>query len=158
MTTETKQGFTRRITSANKTQLVVIVYEMLLVYLEDAKNAFHADDRKEFVTNLKMARECIGQMRTTLNFQYELSKNLFQLYCFADRELAADMYGYKLDNLDVVTMIFTKLHDAYYTISSQDDSEPLMSNIQTVYAGFTYGKTDLNENVVGYDAKRGYFA
>ncbi len=158
MTKENKQIFTRRITQANRTQLVVIVYEMLLVYLEDAVKAYEAEDKQEFVRNLKLARECIGQMRTSLNFQYELSKNLFAIYCFADRELANDIFANKTDNLDVLKMIFTKLHDAYHTISKEDKSEPLMDNIQDVYAGLTYGRTDVSESIVNYDAKRGYMA
>ena len=48
MTTEKKQMFTRRITQANRTQLVVIVYEMLLVYLEDAIHAYEADNKQEY--------------------------------------------------------------------------------------------------------------
>lgn len=158
MTTETKQIFTRRITQANKTQLVVIVYEMLLVYLEDAMNAYHEDQKEEFKENLRMARECIGQMRTSLNFDYALSRNLFSIYCFADRELAKDIYGYKTENLDVIKTIFTKLHDAYYVVSKKDESAPLMDNIQTVYAGLTYTKSDLNEDFLNYDTKRGYLA
>ena len=158
MTKENKQIFTRRITQANRTQLVVIVYEMLLVYLEDAVKAHEAENKQEFVRNLELARECIGQMRTSLNFEYELSKNLFAIYCFADRELANDIFGNKTDNLDVLKMIFTKLHDAYYTISKGDKSERLMDNIQDVYAGITYGKTDVNESLINYDARRGYMA
>ena len=69
MTKENKQIFTRRITQANRTQLVVIVYEMLLVYLEDAVKAHEAENKQEFVRNLELARECIGQMRTSLNFE-----------------------------------------------------------------------------------------
>ena len=147
MTKENKQIFTRRITQANRTQLVVIVYEMLLVYLEDA-----------FRQNLRMARECIGQMRTSLNFKYDLSKNLFAIYNFADRELAKNIYGTKTDNIDVLKVIFNKLRDAFYKISEQDTSESLMDNIQDVYAGLTYGRSDLNESLVNYDAKRGYLA
>lgn len=158
MTRENKQMFTRRITQANRTQLVVIVYEMLLVYLEDAEKAHELENKEEFVRNLELARECISQMRTSLNFEYELSKNLFAIYCFADRELANDIFGNKTDNLDALKMIFMKLHDAYNTISKEDDSEPLMDNIQDVYAGFTYGKTDVNESLVNYDARRGYMA
>ena len=158
MNTDTKQTFTRRITQANKTQLVVIVYEMLLVYLEDAMNSYREDRKEEFKENLRMARECIGQMRTSLNFDYALSRNLFAIYCFADRELAKDIYSYKTENLDVIKTIFTKLHDAYYVVSQKDDSAPLMDNIQTVYAGLTYTKSDLNEDFLNYDAKRGYLA
>ncbi len=158
MTTEKKQTFTRRITQANKTQLVVIVYEMLLVYLEDAMNEYKENKKEEFKENLRMARECIGQMRTSLNFDYAISKNLFAIYCFADRELAKDIYSYKTENLDVVKMIFTKLHDAYYQVSKKDESGPLMNNIQTVYAGLTYTGSNLNEDFLNYDAKRGYLA
>lgn len=157
MTGELKQDFTRRITQANRTGLVVIVYEMLLVYLEDAMQAFDKQDKEEFKQNLNMARECIGQMRTSLNFKYNLSKNLFAIYNFADKEIAKDIYGYKKENLDVLKMMFTKLHDAYYKISSLDTSEPLMDNIQSVYAGLTYTKTNLAETYT-YNSKRGYLA
>lgn len=158
MTTEKKQTFTRRITQANRSQLVVIVYEMLLVYLEDAMNAYEENKKEDFRENLRMARECIGQMRTSLNFDYNISRNLFAIYCFADREIAKDMYSLKKENLDVIKMIFTKLHDAYYVVSTKDESGPLMDNIQTVYAGLTYSKSDLNEDFMNYDIKRGYLA
>lgn len=156
MTTEKKQMFTRRITQANKTQLVVIVYEMLLVYLEDAQKAGEAKDNGELVRNLQLARDCISEMRSSLNFEYALSQNLFALYCYADKELARDIFSLKTDNLKTVRMIFTKLHDAFESISRQDASAPLMDNIQTVYAGLTYGRNDLNESLSNYDAKRGY--
>lgn len=156
MTREMKQIFTRRITQANRTELVVILYEMLLVYLEDAQTAFEEGNMKEFSRNLQTARDCITEMRESLNFEYELSKNLFSIYCFADRELAGDIFGRKTDNLNELKAIFKKLRDAYDAISKQDTSEPLMDNIENVYAGFTYGKTDVNEELVNYDAKRGY--
>ena len=104
MTTEKKQTFTRRITQANRSQLVVIVYEMLLVYLEDAMNAYEEDKKEDFRENLRMARECIGQMRTSLNFDYNISRNLFAIYCFADREIAKDIY-----DEDVVTKLFKEI-------------------------------------------------
>ena len=77
MTNEKKQAFTRRITQANRTQLVVILYEMLLVYLEDASEAYSEDNKQEFVQNLNMVRECIKEMRVSLNFEYDISLNLF---------------------------------------------------------------------------------
>ena len=156
MTDEKKQVFTRRITQANKTQLTVIEYEILLTYLEDALTAFDADNKEEFKTNLSMARECIAQLRKTLDFNYELSTTLFSIYCFADKQLVSDIYGYKTENIDELKGMFTKLRDAFDTISKEDDSKPLMDNIQGVYAGLTYGKNDLNESLVNYDSRRGY--
>ena len=118
--------------------------------------AHDAGQTEELVQNIDLARACIGQLRSSLDFQYELAGNLFSLYCYADRELARDMFSLKVDNLDTIEMIFTKLRDAYQQISSQDQSGPLMENIQSVYAGLTYGRTDLNESLVNYDAKRGF--
>ena len=46
MTKEMKQNYTLRISQANKSELVVIVYEMLLTYIEDAKAA-HANGDTE---------------------------------------------------------------------------------------------------------------
>ena len=130
MTKEMKQVFTRRITQANRTQLVVIVYEMLLVYLDEAASAYQKGDTAEFGRSLQFARDCIGNLRENLNFSYGISKNLFAIYNFADRE--------------------------YHTISKEDKSEPLMDNIQSVYAGLTYNKKTINESLVSSDVQRGY--
>lgn len=156
MTKEMKQIFTRRITQANRTQLVVVVYDMLLAYLEDGIKAYDVDNKQEFTRSLELARNCIAELRSSLNFEYDLSKNLFSIYAFADRELASDIYGVKTNNIDAIIGIFQKLRDAYHTISKEDDSEPLMENIQDVYAGYTYGKTDVNESMANYGTQRGY--
>ena len=57
MTKECKQQFTLRITQANATQLVVILYEMTLQYLTDGEQA--ADDA-ELLEAVRRARGCIG--------------------------------------------------------------------------------------------------
>ena len=54
MTKECKQQFTLRITQANATQLVVILYEMTLQYLTDGEQA--ADDA-ELLEAVRRARE-----------------------------------------------------------------------------------------------------
>lgn len=156
MTREMKQIFTRRITQANRTQLIVVLYDMLLVYLEDAGKAYDVDNMYEFVSNLEAARKCVSELRGSLNFEYELSRTLFSIYSFADRKLANCISKFAADDLDALSSMFKKLRDAYHTISSADDSGPLMENIQDVYAGFTYGRTDVNESLINYGAQRGY--
>ena len=58
--------------------------------------------------------------------------------------------------LSHVKMIMTKLHDAYEQISGQDTSGPVMANTQTVYAGLTYGRNSLMENLDGQGGDRGF--
>ena len=156
MTKEMKQIFTRRVTQANRTQLVVVMYDILLTYLEDGMQTHAAGDVAAFRDNLKYARDCIAELRKSLDFQYDLSRNLFAIYAFADRELANDMHGNKTDHMSEIIRNFRKLRDAYDTISKQDKSEPLMTNAQDVYAGFTYGKTDINESLLNNGIARGY--
>lgn len=156
MTREMKQIFTRRITQANRTQLLVIMYEMILTYIKDGISAYNNGDTEEFKKSFGYARDCIAELRKNLDFKYDLSKTLFAIYTFADKELASNMYRNKIDSAEDIKAIFMKLHDAYQTISKEDKSEPLMANTQNVYAGFTYGKTDVNECLVGYGGARGY--
>ena len=45
MTKEDKQQFTLRISQANSTQLVVILYEMLLCYIKEAREELEAREQ-----------------------------------------------------------------------------------------------------------------
>ena len=47
MTNELKKEYTLRISQANKTQLVVILYEMLLIYVDEAKKQILAGEEKK---------------------------------------------------------------------------------------------------------------
>lgn len=156
MTKEMKQIFTRRITQANRTQLVVILYDMILTYLKDAATAQEIGCGQEFKKDMQCARNCISEMRSSLDFNYDLSRNLFAIYAFADRELAHDMQGISVEQLAQITGMFQKLRDAYHTISKEDQSQPLMENAQDVYAGFTYNRTDVNESLSQYGSARGF--
>lgn len=156
MTKEMKQIFTRRITQANRTQLVVILYDMILTYLKDAAAAQEIGCEQEFKKDMQCARNCISELRGSLDFHYDLSRNLFAIYAFADRELAHDLHGIEAKQLDQIIGMFQKLRDAYNTISKEDHSQPLMENAQNVYAGFTYNRTDVNESLSQYGKARGY--
>ena len=39
------------------------------------------------------------------------------------------------------------LRDAYDEVASENKTGPLMQNAQTVYAGLTYGRKDVNVNL-----------
>ena len=47
------------------------------------------------------------------------------------------------------------LCDAYRQIQDQDTSGPVMNNSQTVYAGLTYGRNQLTENMADQGTNRG---
>lgn len=158
MTKELKQQYTLKITQANKTQLIVILYEMLLTYIEEAMQAHEEGSREDFREGIRKARGCLKELMASLHFEYEPAMNLLQLYLYANRELArADIRNSTVE-LEHVERVIRKLHDAYEAISGQDDSEPVMKNTQTVYAGLTYGKNTLTESLSDQGSGRGFRA
>lgn len=155
MTSEQKKEYTLRITQANKTELIVILYEMFLTYLNDAEASY--ENQKEFKENIIRARGCINELMNSLDMQYEISKMLFQLYVYISKTMTSAMVYHKREPLKGCRSIIEKLHGAYEEISKQDDSEPVMENSQILFAGLTYGRNFLNENMYGA-LNRGYFA
>lgn len=156
MTKELKQEFTLRITQANKTQLITILYEMILLYLDEAKAALKEEDISLYKNAIRKIRECMNELTASLNFEYELAGNLLQLYLYINSELVQASIHKNAENLNHVETVIKGLHAAYRQIETQDTSKPVMGNTQTVYAGLTYGKNNLTENIADPDSNRGF--
>ncbi|MGN0377102.1 MAG: flagellar protein FliS [Suilimivivens sp.] len=156
MTKELKQQFTLKISQANKTQLVVILYEMMLIYIEEARQANKAQNKESFRQGIKRAKGCLHELMASLHFEYPIAGNLMQLYAYADKELTRADIKNSTEELAHVEAIMVKLHAAYETVSGQDTSEPVMANTQTVYAGLTYGRNTLNESLADQGGSRGF--
>ena len=158
MTEEQKQAYTRRITQANKTQLVTILYEMTADYMKDARAAITAGNKEETDLQIRHAQGCVDQLISGLDMQYEISRNLLQLYLYAKQELVraiADRDPVHYANARIVT---EGLHKTYLELEKMDDSQPEMTNAQSVVAGMTYGQAGLNETVADPAANRGFMA
>ena len=156
MTKELKQEYTLRITQANKTQMITILYEITLLYLDEAKEALDMEDKAAFKNAVRKIRGCMNELTASLHFEYELAQNLLQLYLYINRELVQASIHYEKENLAHIETIIRQLHDAYEQIEGQDVSGPVMGNTQTVYAGLTYGRNTLTENIADPAANRGF--
>ena len=156
MTKELKQEFTLRITQANKTQLITILYEMVLLYLDEAKEVIDAEDKTAYKATIRKIRGCMDELTASLHLEYELAQNLLQLYLYINKELIQANLHFQKENLEHVEFIVEKLHKAYRQIEGQDASGPVMGNTQTVYAGLTYGRNNLTENITDPSANRGF--
>lgn len=156
MTRELKQEYTLRISQANKTQLITILYEMVLLYIDEAEEALDTGDRMEYKSAIRKIRGCMNELTASLNFDYELALNLLQLYLYVNRELVKASSHNDRENLEHVRKVIDQLHKAYQQIETQDKSDPVMGNTQTVYAGLTYGRNTLTENIADPSANRGF--
>ena len=156
MTRELKQEFTLRITQANKTQLITILYEMVLLYVDEAEEALTAGDKAAFKGAVRRIRGCMNELTSSLHLEYELAQNLLQLYLYVNRELVKASAHFDRENLEHVRSVIGELQKAYRQIEDQDRSGPVMGNAQTVYAGMIYGRNTLLENVADPSANRGF--
>ena len=156
MKKEKKQEFTFRITRANKTQMVVILYDMVLTYLQDALEELENKKIKEFKWNIGRAKECLDELLNSLHVEYEPANTLKGLYFFYKRELSTAAVQQDGKKVLIIMDMIKELRESYEKISSQDTSAPIMENAQAVYAGLTYGKDSLNENLSAQSIQRGF--
>lgn len=156
MTREKKQELTRRITQANKTEMIEILYEMILCYLEDAAEAHDRQERGEYREAIRKARNCFRELLSSLNLEQELAVHLLQLYMYCNRELAHADVKNDAAYLEHVRRVVGSLQEAYVQLAGQDTSGPVMQNSQTVYAGLTYGRGELTENMADQGTNRGF--
>lgn len=158
MDAEKKQEFTRRITQSNRSGLVVVQYDILYAYMEDAKAAHEAGDYEGFKAAVRKGDRVLTELSETLNFQYTLSGQLYSLYSFARRALMQCIVKNSCQGMEDAKKALDPLRTAFVQVAAQDTSEPLMQNTQQVYAGITYGKQNLQESFQEPETSRGFFA
>lgn len=157
MTKKQIQEFTRRITQANRSGLTLIKFEMLFVYFDDIVSACQENDRQRMTEGVHHADAVLKSFQETLDFKYEIAAQLYALYDFHRRQLSKVLMKNSVEELEPSRKMLLKTYQAFQEVAKQDTSGPLMRNAQQVYAGYTYGRHDLNES---YDihSSRGFLA
>jgi len=159
MKQEKLNNFSTRITQANKSELVVITYEILLDSLLSAREECDKEDWISFQKDLKRVQKLIHELMGALNFQFRLSLELMTLYQYCGKCIVKAMHQKDCSEFDTVEGIINRLKVAFEEVAKTDRSEPVMKNTQTIYAGLTYGKHSLNEVFVNVnEANRGFRA
>ena len=145
MKSSLKQEFTRRLSQCNRGEMIVIMYDIVFAYQEEAIECHKNDDYEGFKSAIKKAQASIDALKNALNFKYEISKDLHKLYTYSSNCLAKAIYQNRIDGIVEAEKILRSLYASFCEAAKTDTSGPLMSNTQQIYAGMTYGKSDLNE-------------
>lgn len=151
-----KQEFTRRLSQCNNGEMIVIMYDIVFAYMEDAKAAHGADNYEGYKVAVRKAQRAIDTLINALDFKYEIARNLRQLYVYSKTNLEKAIYQNRIDGILEAEKILKSLYTSFCEAAKTDTSGPLMRNTQQVYAGMTYGRTTLNENCID-DNHRGFF-
>ena len=156
MTNEEKINYTRRITQGNKSDIIVVLYDIYFSYEQDVRDAIASGDNKAFGIAIHKAGEVLSHLKTDLDFKYEISSQLFALYDYVQRCLAKVSYQKSEAELDNAAAVMKELREAFIEVAKSDSSGQQMMNAETVVAGYTYGRNSLNEMTDG--TNRGFFA
>lgn len=158
MKNEKKQEFTRRLSCCNRGEMIIIIYDILFSYLEDALEAQTADDYNGFKNSVHKAQQVVRRLMGTLDFNYPVSKDLHALYRFINELLALAIVKNTSQNIVDAKKVLKNLYDGFWEAAQHDTSEPLMQHTQQVVAGMTYQKGTLTETLQGSESSRGFFA
>ena len=149
MKAESVKIFTRRITSANKSEIIVIIYDIIEENLALAKKALAEGDRETYRNEIKQAISFVKELLVSLDMNYEVSKNLASLYIYVSRCLNFALVSGKKEEIEAAEKVLRKLGESFREVAKTDESKPVMENTQRVYVGITYGRgLDLDETLV----------
>ncbi len=156
MTSEKKREFTLRITNSNRSELIVILFEMCFEYLDDVAIACEKHDVEAIRDSVRKAEQVIRRLQEDLDFSHKISYNLMAVYAFAEKELVRSIIDLKADHAYSVRKILNPIYEGFVEVAKTDKSAPLMRHTEMVYAGMTYGRGYVNESVA--TGNRGFFA
>ena len=151
-----KQEFTRRLSQCNSGEMIVIMYDIVFAYMDEAKEAHEKNSYEEYKNAVRKSQSAIDTLIGALNFKYEIAKELHKLYIYSKNCLAKAIYQNRTEGIEEAEKILKRLYASFCEVAKSDTSGPLMRNTQQVYAGMTYGRTTLNENCYE-DSHRGFF-
>ena len=85
MTKEEIQEYSLRITQGNRSDLVVVTYDIILKYLNDARAEYQSGEKEQFVLFIKKANDFLAELMRALDLQYPMSRNLMSIYRFVQK-------------------------------------------------------------------------
>lgn len=158
MTQEKKQEFTRRLSCCNRGEMIVILYDILFTYLDDAIAAKEQGTYEEVRESAGKAGQVVHRLMDDLDFTYPIASELYPAYQFVSKLLALAVCKNTADSLKDAKRVLKNLYDGFTEAAKQDSSGPLMQHTQQVVAGMTYQKGSLTETLQGSESSRGFFA
>ena len=156
MTKEKILEFTLRISSANKTEMVVILYDIALEYIQDAKDHLEKGELALAREEMDKLRGTMNELMNSVNASNAIGENLIKLYVFCNKEITNAYIKGEAINLDVVEKILSELRASYYEISSMDMSKPVMEHAEVIYSGFTYNRKMQGDSFSNREINRGF--
>ncbi len=159
MTKDQIKAFTLRTTQENHTGLMLVLFDIEKVFLEDAISAYEAEDEIAYREAINKAKKTHNEIMSAMNTEDPKGLRILSILRYIYKLLVTSSVKGKPCGMDEIFKLMDGIRDTFVRLHELDTEGPVMRNTQTVYAGLTYGKGTLNESygVADY-SRRGYKA
>lgn len=144
MTKDKINEFTARISQANKSQIIVIMYEMAIEYIEEA---LATDNHAEYISNCVNAIKVIWKLKDVLSFEKDLGYVLENFYMYIAKIIGEAEIKNCKEKLSEAKKHLEKMKAAFEQVAKEDTSDKLMINTEKIFTGLTYGRQALYDNL-----------
>jgi len=122
-----QQYLATQVTTADRLQLVVMLYDGALTFLRQAKECMEAQDAPGKGRALGKALDILAELNASLNFQDggELAANLSRLYTFMTQHLTRANLTWDIQAVEEVRALLADLRQAWETVCHQARVAPL---------------------------------
>lgn len=158
MTKEQIQNFTFRISNANRTDMMAILYDMGIEYLTGALVALKESKFKDFSDEIYRFRGVNRELMDSVNNETQIGRNFLSIYVFMGKMVTEALINREGEPLERVIGMLTKMSETYRELGKKDPTGPVMEHAETVYSGFTYNRNRVTDNVSNADVNRGFLA
>jgi flagellar protein FliS len=116
--------------SASPVQLVVMLYDGALRFMEEGKRAMIAKDLETQNTKLQRAQKIVVELTSSLDFEKggEISKNLFALYSFIIGELVEANIHDDPKRVENAMSTMSELREGWIEVEKQAKMNPSLLN------------------------------
>lgn len=102
-------------------ELLLVLYDELLKRMKRAELALDADNYVSFEQSTQRSMEIVQHLKDTLNYEYELSRELSRMYDFFIYELSRLRAGRKTEIIKELQPLVKELRDTFAEAEKQHE-------------------------------------
>lgn len=158
-----KSAYLLRISQASPAGLVVINFELILEFLNEAEKTV-ASDSEAFRVAIGKAKDGLEQLIQSLDFEISISQEFYEIYNYAykllcDIHFSSDVEAACSAVKEVAELMETLLIGWRDVAEKSDDSSMETGEaVPKIYTGLTYGRNGSANEYIDEDKDRGYMA
>ena len=152
-TLEASPPTTARIMTASPAELILIMYEQFFELIPDIKRNIHNHSAAAMEPDSERAQAIVEELINALDFDVELSKDIGAIYFYVRNRILEANIVFDAEIWDDIETIMRTLYDGFKEATrllepQMKIAEPDSSSGPSIFAGMTYGQSNLKEIVL----------